>query len=140
MGPARPVHVRRLGVLLNPATGDTELRRRPTLDRCIARSRTDGQTGVLIVNLFAHRDTSPKGLTAAVDPVGSANDNALQVLTRLGARTVAAWGSGGSLHDRAAHVGPLLDRPLCLGITRHGQPRHPLYVPNGMPLVPWAAP
>jgi hypothetical protein len=127
-------------VCLNPATGDTERRRRPTLDRCIARSRADGRTGILIVNLFAHRDTDPKALKTAAHPVGPANDHALQLLTRAGARTVAAWGSGGTLHDRAAHVGPLLDRPLCLGTTRGGQPRHPLYVPSGTPLAPWAVP
>lgn len=39
-------------VLLNPATGDTERRRRPTLERCIAWSRADF-SGILIVNLFA---------------------------------------------------------------------------------------
>jgi len=127
-------------VLLNPATGDTELRRRPTLDRCLARSRADGQTGVIIVNLFAHRDTNPKALKAAADPVGPENDDALRALTRAGARTVAAWGSGGSLHDRSTKVASLIDHPLCLGTTRRGQPRHPLYVPGGTPLVPWTAP
>ncbi len=127
-------------VLLNPATGDTELRRRPTLDRCLARSRADGLTGVIILNLFAHRDTSPKALKAAADPVGPANDDALRILTQAGARTVAAWGSGGGLHDRSTEVAALLDHPLCLGTTRLGQPRHPLYVPGGTSLVPWVAP
>lgn len=127
-------------VLLNPATGDTELRRRPTLDRCLARSRADGQTGLIIVNLFAHRDTNPKALMAAADPVGPANDDALRAFSRAGARTVAAWGSGGSLHDRSTRVAELLDHPLCLGTTRPGHPRHPLYVPGDTPLVPWTAP
>ena len=138
-GPADP-STSDVWVLLNPATGDTELRRRPTLDRCLARSRSDGQTGVIIVNLFAHRDTNPRALQAAADPVGPSNDDALRALTRAGARTVAAWGSGGSLHDRSTKVAALLDHPLCLGTTRPGQPRHPLYVPGGTPLVPWTAP
>jgi len=59
-------------VLLNPATGDVELRRRPTLNRCLARSRAYGLTGVIIVNLFAHRGTSPKGVRTAANPVGPA--------------------------------------------------------------------
>lgn len=32
-------------VLLHPATGDTEQRRRPTLGKCIARTRATGRSG-----------------------------------------------------------------------------------------------
>ena len=127
-------------VLLNPATDDAELRRRPTLDRCLARSRLDSRTGVIVVNLFAHRDTSPRALKTAADPIGPANDHVLEVLTRAGALTIAAWGSGGNLYDRSSQVATLLDHPLCLGTTRLGQPRHPLYVSHETTLVPWTAP
>ncbi len=127
-------------VLLNPATGDTELRRRPTLEKCLARSRADGLTGVMIVNLFAYRDTSPKALRTAADPVGPANDDALRVLTQAGGRTVAAWGFRGGLQNRSTEVAALLDHPLCLGTTRRGQPRHPLYVSGATPLIAWATP
>lgn len=127
-------------VLLNPATGDTEQRRRPTLERCIARSRAAGRSGLVIVNLFAHRHTDPRALRRVADPVGPANDDALRLLTSTGARTVAAWGAGGRLHGRSRAVAPLLDRPLCLGTTRRGEPRHPLYVPGDAPLIPWSAP
>jgi hypothetical protein len=44
-------------------------------------------------------------------------------------RTVAAWGTHGRLLNRSAVVADMLDEPLCLGTTRHGEPRHPLYVP-----------
>jgi hypothetical protein len=127
-------------VLLNPATGDTERRPRPTLARCISRSRDIGATGLLIVNLFAFRDTDPRNLRSAPDAVGAANDDVLRVLTRVGAQTIVAWGSHGALHGRSAHVGPLLSAPKCLGITRSGEPRHPLYVAADAPLVPWAPP
>ena len=127
-------------VLLNPATGDTELRRRPTLERCLARSRSDDKTGVIVVNLFAYRETNPKALKTAADPTGPANDHVLEALTRAGARTIAAWGSGGNLYDRSSQVATLLDHPLCLGTTRLGQPRHPLYVSRATTLVPWTAP
>jgi hypothetical protein len=127
-------------VLLNPATGDTEQRRRPTLERCIARSSAAGRSGLVIVNLFAHRHTDPRDLRQATDPVGRANDDALRLLTSTAPRTVAAWGAGGRLHGRSRAVAPLLNRPLCLGVTRRGEPRHPLYVPRAAPLVPWTAP
>ncbi|MGY1603889.1 DUF1643 domain-containing protein [Geodermatophilus sp. SYSU D00815] len=127
-------------VLLNPATGDTERRRRPTLERCIAGSRAAGRSGLLVVNLFAHRHTDPKALRRAAEPVGPANDDVLRRFTASVAGTIAAWGAGGSLHGRSRAVAPLLDRPLCLGTTRLGEPRHPLYVPADALLVPWTAP
>jgi hypothetical protein len=124
-------------VLLNPATGDTEKRRRPTLDRCIARSREMGANGLLIVNLFAYRHTNPAMIRSVDDPVGPAGDDALRVLTAAGQATVAAWGSHGSWLGRSSRVGPLLDDPMCLGTTAGGEPRHPLYVPAGTALIPW---
>ncbi|RBY89172.1 DUF1643 domain-containing protein [Blastococcus sp. TBT05-19] len=127
-------------VLLNPATGDTEKRRRPTLDRCIGRSRELGATGLLIVNLFAFRHTDPRSIRMAADPVGPAGDDALRILTGAGASTVAAWGSHGSWRGRSVQVAPLLLEPMCLGTTAGGEPRHPLYVRADAPLVPWRSP
>lgn len=124
-------------VLLNPATGDTERRPRPTLKRCISRSRAAGHTGLVIVNLFAFRDTNPRSLRDATDAVGPANDQVLRILTAAGAQTIAAWGGHGRLGGRSGHVGPLLRSPMCLGITQRGEPRHPLYVAGDTPLVPW---
>ncbi|MDK3256904.1 DUF1643 domain-containing protein [Blastococcus capsensis] len=126
-------------VLLDPASGDTE-RRRPTLGRCIARSRATGRSGLVVVNLFAHRHTDPRTLRQAGDPVGPADDDALRLFTTAAPRTIAAWGGGGGLHGRSGAVAPLLDRALCLGTTRRGEPRHPLYVPVEAPLIPWTAP
>ncbi len=125
-------------VLLNPATGDTEQRRRPTLERCIKWSRRVGDTGLVIVNLFAYRDTNPKNLRAVADPVGPANDAVLRAVTAAGSRTVAAWGRDGRLLNRDVAVAPLLTAPLCLGTTRQGQPLHPLLVPGATEFRSWA--
>jgi hypothetical protein len=124
-------------VLLNPATGDTELRHRPTLERCISRSRAAGHTGLVIVNLFAFRDTNPRNLRTAPDAVGPANDEVLRVITNAGAQTIAAWGGHGRLRGRSGRVGPLLGSPMCLGITQRGEPRHPLYISSDTELVTW---
>jgi hypothetical protein len=125
-------------VLLNPATGDTERRPRPTLGRCISRSRDIGATGLVIVNLFAFRHTDPKKLRTAPDAVGPANDDALRELTSAGLRTIVAWGAHGRLHSRSREVARHLADPMCLGTTSRGEPRHPLYVAADAPLVPWA--
>lgn len=127
-------------VLLNPATGDTERRPRPTLERCISRSRAAGHTGLVIVNLFAFRDTDPRNLRTARDAVGPANNEVLSVITTTGAQTLAAWGGHGRLNGRSAQVGSLLNSPMCLGTTRRGEPRHPLYVAADTQLVPWVPP
>src|SRR5450830_138767 len=125
-------------VLLIPATGDTERRPRPTLERCILKSRSGGFTGLVIVNLFAFRHTDPRALRSAVDPVGPANDDVLRDITAAGAQTIAAWGAHGRLHGRSGAVGELLHSPLCLGSTKRGEPRHPLYVRADTDLGAWA--
>ncbi len=124
-------------VLLNPATGDTERRRRPTLERCISWSRAAGHTGLVIVNLFAFRATAPRALRDEEDPVGPCNDEALQLFTGRGAQTIVAWGAHGRLRNRSTGVVPLLGSPMCLGTTKLGEPRHPLYVSGNVSLVPW---
>jgi hypothetical protein len=42
--------------------------------------------------------------------------------------TVAAWGTHGRLLDRSSTVRSLLANLDCLGTTKGGEPRHPLYV------------
>ena len=124
-------------VLLNPATGDTEGRRRPTLERCITWSRGWSSTGLVIVNLFAYRATNPRELTAVSDAVGPANDEVLAALTGAGQRTMVAWGARGALRDRSRQVAPVLVDPLCLALTSRGEPRHPLYVRGMAGPRPW---
>jgi hypothetical protein len=128
-----------LWVLLNPATGDTELRRRPTLERCIVWSRSWGSTGLVILNLFAYRATKPKALREVEDPVGPCNDQVLDALSGSAPRTLVAWGSHGSLHRRSTAVMETLHNPMCLGVTRRGEPRHPLYVASSTLAQPWPA-
>lgn len=103
----------------------------------LSRSRIAEYTGLVIVNLYAFRDTDPRNLRLAPDAVGPANDEVLRVITKAGAQTIAAWGTHGRLHGRSGLVGPLLDSPMCLGITQRGEPRHPLSVPGDTKLVPW---
>lgn len=132
-----PVDSLDLWVGLNPAKGDTEQRRRPTLDRCIARSRLAGAGGLMFANLFAARHNKPSGLRATADPVGPHNDAILRELSQLARQTYVAWGADGDMLARAAAVVPLLREPHCLGVTASGQPRHPLYVRGDVATRPW---
>ena len=126
-----------LWIMLNPAKGDTEQRRRPTLERCIRWSRSWGASGLLIGNLFAARDNKPNGLRETPDPVGPHNDEALRAMTDMANRTVVAWGNKGQRHGRADQVAGLFSNPVCFGFTASGAPRHPLYLPNETQAEPW---
>jgi hypothetical protein len=122
-------------VMLNPSTA-THFRTDPTVTRCCLRARRWGYPGVLIDNLFALCATDPAQLRTNPEPIGRANDHLLRHPSEPVALTVVAWGAHGTYRNRAADVLPLLAGPLhCLGTTRGGQPRHPLYLAADEPLV-----
>lgn len=136
---ARPV----CWIMLNPSTADL-LHDDPTVARCRAFSARWGFNAMWVVNLFALRATSPKHLKTHPDPVGSDNDQwirdtALDACAR-GGIVVCAWGAHGALHERAAVVVTrvLEGVPLhALAFTKHGEPRHPLYLLAGLEPIRW---
>lgn len=123
---------------LNPGTGDSDGKRRPTLQRMVDRSLALGMGRIVLVNIFAWRDTDPKALCSAHkaghDIVGARCDDAIAAAADEAACVVAAWGSHGSLLSRGADVLARLGEVHCLGTTSKGMPRHPLYVPAAQPL------
>jgi hypothetical protein len=121
-------------VLLNPSTA-TEAADDPTMARLTARARVAGFGGVAVLNLYALRSPDPAALRRAADPVGPGNDAVLQ---GAGATVLCAWGNGGLARGRAV-AATLRDgrRLLCLGRTRLGAPRHPLYVAQARGMEDW---
>lgn len=121
---------------LNPGTGDTDGKKRPTLDKVCRLAKSLDLEAVLVVNLFAFRSTDPKALkTAGVDVVGDLNDETIRRAVVRSAVTLAAWGADGKINARSRRVASTLDDAVCLGTTSSGEPRHPLYVPNATRLV-----
>ena len=116
-----------LWVMLNPSTADAELDD-PTIRRCIGFSKTWGFDSLEVVNLFAMRATNPAELRMCPDPVGSLNDLHIAAAVACADLVVAAWGAHPLATERAKAVLPLLGEPVCLGRTKSGAPRHPLYV------------
>lgn len=129
-----------LFVMLNPSTA-TEVQNDPTVERCERRARALGFGAFAVANIFAFRATDPKVMRAAPDPVGPQNDSAIVEASGLAERIVCAWGNHGLHLDRGHQVAALLRQtgvPLChLGLTGHGQPRHPLYVGYDRQPEPW---
>lgn len=125
-----------LFVMLNPSTADAQ-KDDATIRRCFQFAKREGCTSLTVVNLFAFRATDPKELTWAEDPVGPENDRHIQEqVSRHGTGwIVAAWGSNAMAFKRAQHVFHMLGDVHCLGRTKLGAPRHPLYVLSSQPLV-----
>jgi hypothetical protein len=124
---------------LNPSTADA-IHNDPTIRRCLGFARAWGYGALCMTNLFAYRALDPARLKRVKDPIGAENDHSLQQLARGAALILAAWGNHGGLHGRDLVVRGLLPELHILGLTRMGQPRHPLYLPRGLQPQLWPQP
>lgn len=128
-------------VMLNPSTA-TEVQNDPTVERCEQRARRLGYGAFRVVNIFAWRDTDPRAMRAAADPVGTGNDAAIAQAASWAGHTVCGWGTHGAHLDRGAAVEALLretGQPLFhLGLTKDGHPRHPLYIGYSVAPTRWS--
>lgn len=122
---------------LNPSTAD-ETQDDPTIRRCIGFAQRWGYARLKMMNLYAYRSTDPKGLWTADDPVGPVNNHALYAAFGSANMIVAAWGVN-ARPDRLAQFTEAFHGwdMHCLGVTKNGSPRHPLYVKGDTPLVPF---
>ena len=117
---------------LNPSTAD-EVEDDPTIRRCVDFSRRWGYGALCMVNLFAYCATDPARLKRCSEPIGIDNNHWLVHLAADAGVIVAAWGVHGSLAGRDQAVKRLLPGRLsCLGLTREGHPRHPLYLKQSL--------
>ncbi|MHB1665910.1 DUF1643 domain-containing protein [Thiomonas sp.] len=123
---------------LNPSTAD-EIRDDPTVRRCIGYAKTWGFDQMCMTNLFAYRATLPADMRQAPDPIGPDNDRYLLEFARRAELVVAAWGAHGGHLDRETRVRHLLrDTALhCLGRTKTGHPKHPLYLRADLRPIPY---
>ena len=130
-------------IMLNPSTATAELDD-PTIRRCMGFARRDGYGGIIVINLFAFRATSPDRMKEADDPVGPENNDwllkTLIYAQKAKSDVIAAWGVHGQHQDRDYRVAGFVKKHgvvlKCLGKTKGGDPRHPLYVKGDQPFVP----
>lgn len=117
-----------LWVMLNPSTADANIDD-PTIRRCIGFTHTWGFKKLVVVNLFALRSPDPKALEKADDPIGPTNDQFILRAAKSASLIVCAWGAHKLAGARGRAVKEKLPFPMCLGKTKDGHPKHPLYVP-----------
>jgi hypothetical protein len=124
--------------MLNPSTADAAVED-ATIRRCIGFARRERAGGIVVVNLYAFRTTDPRQLTPCADPDGPENIRHLKQVAAAHSPVVCAWGVWGG--DRGAFVASHMLRQgahlVCLGVTKGGHPRHPLYVRADQPLTPY---
>jgi hypothetical protein len=130
-----------LFVMLNPSSADAEIDD-PTIRSCIRLSKSLGYGSFEVVNLFAFRSTQPDELQRAADPIGPNNDASIERAIARCDLHVCAWGAHPMAERRATRVRQLIrsHRPavFCLGKTKAGAPKHPLYIESGTPLEVFA--
>ena len=130
-------------IMLNPSTADAEVND-PTIRRCMEFSRTWGFHGIAVRNLFAVRTYSPIEMKNHADPIGNENDKAILDLIGACPLIVAAWGTHGGYKQRDNHVVRIVRETgaklHCLGTTKEGFPKHPLYVKGDVKPVPFEPP
>lgn len=130
---------------LNPSTAAAS-HDDPTTRCCVRMARSHGCGGLWLVNAYAWRSRDPTQLRRVDDPVGPECDTHLErvvaEVSSRGGTILLAWGArvpagrASRLYD--AVVAASADRvPVCLGLTRSGEPRHPLYVAAGTAWTPY---
>ena len=124
-------------IMLNPSTADAEVDD-PTIRRCIGFAKAWGLGGLMVVNLFAWRATSPRDLYS--DPenkIGAENDRHIIEACGTATNVIAAWGNHGALLGRGNAVRSMIDDLEVLGLTTAGHPAHPLYLPGSLMPTRW---
>lgn len=122
---------------LNPSTADAT-KDDATIRRCIGFAKRWGYSGLFMLNLFAFRETNPGKMKRQTDPQGEHNVAYLKRYTRRAVATVCCWGVNIDRMDntivltacRAIHP-----PTYCLGLTKHGYPKHPARLAAGTALA-----
>lgn len=130
---------------LNPSIADAEIDD-PTIRRDIGFARRESCGGLSKINLHTFRATDPDDMFS-VNPIYRNAPQYRQAWTEQcnGADrvVVACWGAdkraGAMAKEFVAFAGEAGIPLWCLGLTKDGQPRHPLYLRSDAPLVRYMA-
>lgn len=135
---------------LNPSTATHEVSD-PTVTRVTKRAGQLGFDGLIMLNLFSLRSTDPRGILEDEGWAGGElHDQVLVDAAGNAGMVLAAWGGpyqprklGRLVEERARRIAAMLSehRTLhALGVTKDGNPRHPLYLGYDVQPTPWSPP
>lgn len=119
---------------LNPSKADGQ-RNDQTMHKVIAIFKNLGFDALCMMNAYAYRATDPKEMRKAEDPIGPDNDEWLKKIAADAAIHVVCWGGEMTGYDRGREVVHFLRKEFwCFGLTKHGEPLHPLFLKATTPL------
>lgn len=127
-------------IMLNPSKADERVDD-ATVRRCQGFARRWGYGGFCIVNLYAYRATYPADLFKANDPIGEENWRYMTWATLYCAQIVCAWGDHGGVRglDIARELNAKGVKLFVLGLTKAGNPKHPVRLPYSVERMEWRA-
>lgn len=125
-----------LFIMLNPSTADT-INNDPTIRRCIGFAKTWGFGGLYVGNLFAYRSTDHNRLKWVDNPVGVDNILHINEMASKSVKIVLAWGGNGPATEIKSLYGVMNRSFHCMGITKSGEPKHPLYLKKNLSSKPF---
>lgn len=114
-----------------------------TTTKCCMWSRKLGYGTYVMLNLYGLVSTDPVSLRGHPDPNGPENDYWIRRTLSEVKTVVFAWGATANnmTGPRIAFVESVCNelghRPLCMGTTKGGFPKHPLYLKNNTAMVPY---
>ena len=131
-------------IMLNPSTADADHDDR-TIGRCINFAKREACGKLVVVNLYAWRDKSPRALFEAQDRgapiIGPLNGIAIERAFREAKVIIAGWGANPRIKPRSRDIAAWAEatgyKLKCLGNTTSGAPQHPLYIKGDAPLRDW---
>lgn len=125
-----------LYIMLNPSTAEGD----PSTDdattrRCYSFAKDNGYGGFYIGNLFAYRARIYRDLLKVKmeERIGPEYEYWMAEMLLSCQDVVFAWGAFSIVPTRQQKFIDLLPDALCLGVTKDGFPRHPLYVSGNTP-------
>jgi hypothetical protein len=133
-------------IMLNPSTADANIDD-PTIRKCMGFAHRLGFGAITVCNLFPYRATDPSELLKVDDPRGLkkkgslTNHDLLLDLHEVCPVVILAWGALDhqpfiEYADKVIADLRRVGSPIhCLGKTKGGHPRHPLYLPYDTPLI-----
>jgi hypothetical protein len=128
---------RALFIMLNPSTADAKVDD-PTIRSCVRLARGLGYGSIEVVNIFGWRATDPAELPKQPDPIGPMNERIVVAAIGRCDVVICAWGANAMAARKSNFIcgliRPYRPVPYCLGTTKSGSPRHPLYVKSGTAL------
>lgn len=109
---------------LNPSTANAT-RPDPTIINLVKMLKKIGYGGFYMMNLFAIISSKPEILLNHPDPMGE-NESKLKEVAALCDDVIFCWGNFKQAEQRIKEVLPNYPNAKCFGVTKSGNPFHPL--------------